>query len=194
MGRLDLPDKWRDEDEIHYPSIPESSKELAREKFAVDIEESTRAFLARLRDHTPASPGSSLYAGKPVNNLTARMSATTPKSSKSWAEKVDEEFGFREPTRERHGPEFRKSRKYVVPEHHYYPDPVVKLDRGPLSEREWELLWEMSRGGESNKQLARILGVSAETIKTQVRSILGKLNARTRSHAVAIAYREGYIL
>lgn len=47
--------------------------------------------------------------------------------------------------------------------------------------------------GNSNKQIGDILGTSEQTIKNQVSSILRKLNANDRAHAVFIAAREGWI-
>jgi DNA-binding NarL/FixJ family response regulator len=47
--------------------------------------------------------------------------------------------------------------------------------------------------GNSNKQIANILGTSEQTIKNHVSSILRKLNANDRAHAVFIAAREGVI-
>jgi DNA-binding CsgD family transcriptional regulator len=35
------------------------------------------------------------------------------------------------------------------------------------------------------------LWITEETVRTHVRRVLGKLNARTRAHAVSIAYRDG---
>jgi two-component system, NarL family, response regulator DegU len=47
--------------------------------------------------------------------------------------------------------------------------------------------------GNSNKQIGDILGTSEQTIKNQVSSILRKLNANDRAHAVFIAARDGWI-
>jgi DNA-binding NarL/FixJ family response regulator len=47
--------------------------------------------------------------------------------------------------------------------------------------------------GNSNRQIGDILGTSEQTIKNQVSSILRKLNANDRAHAVFIAAREGWI-
>lgn len=47
--------------------------------------------------------------------------------------------------------------------------------------------------GNSNKQIGDILGTTEQTIKNQVSSILRKLNANDRAHAVFIAARDGWI-
>ncbi len=62
----------------------------------------------------------------------------------------------------------------------------------PLTHRETQILDYISQGN-SNKQIARILGISEQTIKNHVSSILRKLNANDRAHAVALAIRNGWI-
>jgi len=47
--------------------------------------------------------------------------------------------------------------------------------------------------GNANKEIARALSVSEETVKTQVRSILSKLGAKDRTHAAMIAFRRGIL-
>jgi len=47
--------------------------------------------------------------------------------------------------------------------------------------------------GNANKEIARALDVSEETVKTQVRSILSKLGAKDRTHAAMIAFRRGIL-
>lgn len=47
--------------------------------------------------------------------------------------------------------------------------------------------------GESNKEIAATLGVSVDTVKGQVRSILSKLGASDRTQAVMIAVKRGII-
>jgi len=62
----------------------------------------------------------------------------------------------------------------------------------PLTHRETQILNYISEGN-SNKQIARILEISEQTIKNHVSSILRKLNANDRAHAVALAIRNGWI-
>ena len=62
----------------------------------------------------------------------------------------------------------------------------------PLTHREAQILNYIADGN-SNKQIARILEISEQTIKNHVSSILRKLNANDRAHAVALAMRNGWI-
>jgi two-component system response regulator DegU len=62
----------------------------------------------------------------------------------------------------------------------------------PLTHREAQILNYVAEGN-SNKQIARILEISEQTIKNHVSSILRKLNANDRAHAVALAIRNGWI-
>jgi DNA-binding NarL/FixJ family response regulator len=59
-----------------------------------------------------------------------------------------------------------------------------------LTAREIEVL-RCAAGGHSNKQIARELGISVATVKSHVRSLLPKLNASDRTHAVSIALKRG---
>jgi LuxR family maltose regulon positive regulatory protein len=61
-----------------------------------------------------------------------------------------------------------------------------------LSEREMEVLVRLARGL-SNKQIAAELSRSEATVATHLRRIYGKLGARTRTQAIAIARRGGLI-
>ena len=63
----------------------------------------------------------------------------------------------------------------------------------PLTRRETQILNYVAEGN-SNKQIADILGISEQTIKSHVSAILRKLNANDRAHAVALAIRNGWIL
>ena len=47
--------------------------------------------------------------------------------------------------------------------------------------------------GKANKEIARQLSVTEDTVKNQVRSILSKLNAKDRTHAVMIGLKRGII-
>jgi DNA-binding NarL/FixJ family response regulator len=61
-----------------------------------------------------------------------------------------------------------------------------------LSPAETRVLRLISEG-ESNKEIAATLGVSVDTVKGQVRSILSKLGASDRTQAVMIAVKRGII-
>jgi hypothetical protein len=47
--------------------------------------------------------------------------------------------------------------------------------------------------GYTNNEIAFILGLGTETVKSHVRHILSRLDARTRAHAVAIAFLKGML-
>jgi DNA-binding NarL/FixJ family response regulator len=61
-----------------------------------------------------------------------------------------------------------------------------------LTRREAQVL-ELVADGLSNKAIAGILGISDETIKFHLGSILGKLGASNRTDAVRIALQRGLI-
>ena len=63
---------------------------------------------------------------------------------------------------------------------------------GILSGREREVLDHLARGM-TGEQIAKHLFLSPETIRTHVRNAMDKLEAQTRTHAIAIALREGEI-
>jgi len=62
----------------------------------------------------------------------------------------------------------------------------------PITARETEILNYIAQGY-LNKQIATELGISEQTIKNHVTSILRKLNANARTEAVVIAIRQGLI-
>lgn len=61
-----------------------------------------------------------------------------------------------------------------------------------LSRREFQVLQLVAEGLE-NAAIAKVLFLSAETVRTHVKSILRKLAARDRTHAVTIAFRSGLL-
>jgi DNA-binding NarL/FixJ family response regulator len=61
-----------------------------------------------------------------------------------------------------------------------------------LTEREIEVLREVAAGN-ANKMVAQLLSISEETVKAHMRSILSKLGANDRTHAVTIAVKRGII-
>jgi DNA-binding NarL/FixJ family response regulator len=76
--------------------------------------------------------------------------------------------------------------------------PRSKLTEGvlggaqPLSRREFQVL-QLIADGLEHQAIAKILYVSVETVRTHVKSILRKLAARDRTHAVAVAFRSGVL-
>jgi DNA-binding NarL/FixJ family response regulator len=61
-----------------------------------------------------------------------------------------------------------------------------------LSKREREIM-DLLAQGLTGEEVAERLFLSSETVKTHIRNAMGKLEAHTRVHAVAIALREGFI-
>ncbi|MBP6900041.1 MAG: response regulator transcription factor [Burkholderiaceae bacterium] len=61
-----------------------------------------------------------------------------------------------------------------------------------LTEREVDVLRHIARG-HSNREVGAMLSVAEDTIKARMKSILAKLNARDRTHAVTIAVQRGLI-
>ena len=66
------------------------------------------------------------------------------------------------------------------------------LERGPLTERETEVLGLLSKGL-ANKQIAVALGISEHTVKFHVSSIYAKLNVTNRTEAVRAGLRGGWV-
>lgn len=81
-------------------------------------------------------------------------------------------------------------RRYIAPE--VALELSVRVIDEALSPREVEVIGEVA-AGRDNKQVAQRLGVTEETVKTHMKSILAKLNADDRLQAVVIAMRRGII-
>lgn len=75
-----------------------------------------------------------------------------------------------------------------------FVDPAVPPSgsRGKLTRRQREILQLLADGG-STALAARQLGLSEETVKTHTKNMLARLDAKNRTHAVAIALRESLI-
>ena len=93
--------------------------------------------------------------------------------------------------------DFLKSIRAIANGSSYYPKEVrtmagyVKsIELAGLSDRESEVLEALCQGM-SNKEMAEVLFVSPETIKSHVSTVLGKLGAKDRTQAVISATRAG---
>lgn len=79
---------------------------------------------------------------------------------------------------------------------HLHPDVAQEIAlhaiEEPLTPREIEVL-QMIAAGHANKQVAWRLGVSEETIKSNIKSIFAKLHVSDRTHAVTVAAKRGII-
>jgi DNA-binding NarL/FixJ family response regulator len=71
------------------------------------------------------------------------------------------------------------------------PTPVRRLEQEPTP-RESEVL-QLISDGLVNREIGERLFLSEETVKSHVRHLLAKLQARSRAHAVAIGFRRGLI-
>ena len=70
----------------------------------------------------------------------------------------------------------------------YFPEELFV----PLSSREMEILQQIARGL-SNKEIAKQLGISRQTVKNHMTSILRKLSVNDRTQAALYALRHGWI-
>jgi DNA-binding NarL/FixJ family response regulator len=69
--------------------------------------------------------------------------------------------------------------------------PLKELEQEPTA-REIEVLQRIS-DGLVNREIGQRLFLSEETVKSHVRHLLAKLQARSRAHAVAVGFRRGLI-
>jgi DNA-binding NarL/FixJ family response regulator len=69
--------------------------------------------------------------------------------------------------------------------------PPRELEQQPTA-REIEVL-QLVADGLVNREIGKTLFLSEETVKSHVRHILAKLQARSRAHAVAVGFRRGLI-
>ena len=67
---------------------------------------------------------------------------------------------------------------------------VKSIELAGLSDRESEVLEALCQGM-SNKEIAEVLFVSPETIKSHVSTVIGKLGVKGRTQAVISAIRAG---
>jgi len=69
--------------------------------------------------------------------------------------------------------------------------PLRELEQEP-THREIEVLQLISEGL-VNRDIGKRLFLSEETVKSHVRHLLAKLQARSRAHAVAVGFRRGLL-
>jgi DNA-binding NarL/FixJ family response regulator len=83
----------------------------------------------------------------------------------------------------------RSSRRHgsVIP----FSPPTRELGQDPTA-REIEVL-QLVADGLVNREIGERLFLSEETVKSHVRHLLAKLQARSRAHAVAVGFRRGLI-
>jgi len=69
--------------------------------------------------------------------------------------------------------------------------PLQRLEQEPTA-RELQVL-QLISDGLVNREIGHSLFLSEETVKSHVRHLLAKLQARSRAHAVAVGLRRGLI-
>ena len=72
-----------------------------------------------------------------------------------------------------------------------FSGPLRELEQEPTA-RETEVL-QLISDGLVNREIGVRLFLSEETVKSHVRHLLAKLQARSRAHAVAVGFRRGLI-
>jgi DNA-binding NarL/FixJ family response regulator len=72
-----------------------------------------------------------------------------------------------------------------------FSGPLRELEQEPTA-REIEVL-QLISDGLVNREIGQRLFLSEETVKSHVRHLLAKLQARSRAHAVAVGFRRGII-
>jgi DNA-binding NarL/FixJ family response regulator len=83
-----------------------------------------------------------------------------------------------------------RGQKYLPP--HIATKLLERLDNDTLSKRELEVLGLMATG-KSNKEIARETGITEGTVKFHVSAIMAKLDAKSRTEAVAVAAKRRLI-
>ena len=74
-----------------------------------------------------------------------------------------------------------------------YEEVVAALSEPPKpSQRELELLYLMA-DGYTDAEIAEKLSISAKTMRSRLHALRMKMHARTRTHAVSIAFRRGLL-
>ncbi|WP_328814216.1 response regulator transcription factor [Nonomuraea cypriaca] len=84
---------------------------------------------------------------------------------------------------------FPDALRRIASPHHGRRKPPVPVE---LTPRELDVLRHIALG-QNNAEIAAVLYVSKETVKTHVRNILDKLSARDRTQAAVLAYEFGLV-
>lgn len=87
--------------------------------------------------------------------------------------------------------------KTVAKGHRCFPPEIAAdlaehIGSTAISAREREVL-QLVAQGDSNKRISSRLGIGEETVKGHVKSVISKLGANNRTHAVAIGMKRGII-
>ena len=69
---------------------------------------------------------------------------------------------------------------------------AMRSESPNLTQRELDVL-ELLVSGQANREIAKSLFVSEETVKTHVKNLLAKLGAEDRTHAVSVALKRGLV-
>jgi DNA-binding NarL/FixJ family response regulator len=86
--------------------------------------------------------------------------------------------------------EVHSGKKRILPE--IATNLAEHLSDEPLTAREIDVLQHATEGNR-NRDIAKRLFISEETVKVHIKHILGKLGATDRTHAIALAARQGFI-
>jgi DNA-binding NarL/FixJ family response regulator len=86
--------------------------------------------------------------------------------------------------------EVHSGKKRVLPE--IASNLAEHLSDEPLTPREIDVLSHATEGNR-NRDIAKRLFISEETVKVHIKHILSKLGATDRTHAIALAVRRGFI-
>ena len=149
-------------------------------------------------DRTPAlvravlRAGASGYVTKdaPISRLVAALHAVPPRDSSRWdpmrRSQPRPHFPAEQPRSEPAGPNGDDRLVHAAPEP--AASTAGEVAHENLTPRELELLRYMAEGY-TNKELARAMVLAEDTVKKAVQTLIAKLGAADRTHAVVIALR-----
>ena len=124
--------------------------------------------------------GASAYVGRGISEETIRQVVIRAASGEYV---IDEQLLSKRGVAVRVLDQFRKN---------HTSDTLVRQSVMPLTDRELEILRKVSEGM-TNAEIGYALGISAQTVKNHVTSILKKLAVNDRTQAVVTALRKGWI-